>query len=148
MRITIKRIHTTPDSIDGTLYIGDRKVCDCVENLSTSLPEGSYPIVINRCRHYQRKMPCIVVDVSSILVKCHRCPKMRFINANSTLSVYCPQIKIGNGVHNRSDGSIIIGKRLIPGVLIHSEETFNRLIDRLDKAQNRGEELSLLITNY
>ena len=81
--------------------------------------------------------------------KCERCPKMDFICNNSTLPIYCPQIKIGNGVYNRTDGSIIIGERVVWGALIHSAEHFNRLIDRLDKAQNRGELITVTIEeNY
>ena len=80
---------------------------------------------------------------------CEQCPKMDFVCNNSTLPKYCPQIKIGNGVYNRTDGSIIIGERIVWGALKHSAEHFNRLIDRLDKAQNRGDLITVTITeNY
>lgn len=50
-------------------------------------------------------------------------------------------LKIGNGVHRRTDGSVIIGERIVSGCMKHPQGHFNRLIDRLKKAQRRGERL-------
>ena len=178
MNIQIERIHRTADYIDGTLRIDSiDKICDTAEFAPTALKAGTYRVLIHRCKQYHRKMPVVSVVERPCLegttakrsvtggkalgkqpeagvwleasTKCERCPKMDFICNNSTLPIYCPQIKIGNGVYNRTDGSIIIGERVVWGALIHSAEHFNRLIDRLDKAQNRGELITVTIKeNY
>ena len=86
-------------------------------------------------------MPCIIVNEPD----CSRCPKLDFISSNTALPIVCPQIKIGNGVNNREDGSIIIGERIVSGAMAHPAEHFNRLIDRLEKAVKRKEEITLSI---
>lgn len=156
MNIVIERIHRNQDSVDGILRIdGGMKICDTAENSSTSLPAGTYKVLIHRCKHYRRKMPIILFTDNSRAIRgnsrskeipCDSCPSMEYCGNNSTLPRFCPQIKIGNGVHKRTDGSIIIGERIIWGCMKHPVEHFNRLIDRLDKAQNRGESITLTIT--
>lgn len=141
MIIELRRYRIKPETTDGQIYIDGQKVCDCAEHTPTSLSPGTYPILIYRCKHYRRKMPCIMIGY----LPCDQCRKMLFVGNNSTLPRYCPQIKIGNGVYNRRDGSIIIGEYLVPGCLTHPAEHFNRLIDRLDKAQNRNEPITLKI---
>lgn len=141
MNIELIRKHIKPETTDGQLYIDSQKVCDCAEHTPTSLPPGTYPIRIHRCKHYRRKMPCVMVGE----LNCASCPSMEYCGNNSTLPKYCPQIKIGNGVYNRTDGSIIIGEYLAPGCMKHPIEYFNRLIDRLDKCQNRKEPINLTI---
>ena len=86
-------------------------------------------------------MPCIIVNEPD----CSSCPKLGSISCNTTLPKVCPQIKIGNGVNKREDGSIIIGKRIVSGAMAHPAEHFNRLIDRLEKAVKRKEEITLSI---
>lgn len=76
---------------------------------------------------------------------CKNCPTMECVTNNSKLPCFCPQIKIGNGVYNRTDGSIIIGEYLAPGIVKKPTEYFNRLIDRLDKAYNRTEPIILTV---
>lgn len=149
MNINIERIHRTSDYIDGTLRIDSiDKICDTAEFAPTALKAGTYRVLIHRCKQYRRKMPVVCLEVQSSS-SCLACPKLSFVCNNSTLPIYCPQIKIGNGVHNRTDGSIIIGERIVWGALKHSAEHFNRLIDRLDKAQNRGDLITVTITeNY
>lgn len=142
MNIELRRYRIKPETTDGQIYIDGQKVCDCAEHTPTCLSPGTYPILIHRCKHYRRKMPCILIGN----LQCGKCPKMDYCGNNSTLPRYCPQIKIGNGVYKRTDGSIIIGEYLVPGCLTHPIEHFNRLIDRLDKAQNRGESITLTIT--
>lgn len=159
MNIQIERIHRNADYIDGTLRIDSiDKICDTAEFAPTALKAGTYPVLIHRCKQYRRKIPVVCLEGQSSstcgeLVEpsssCSACPKLDFVCNNSTLPIYCPQIKIGNGVYNRTDGSIIIGERVVWGALIHSADHFNRLIDRLDKAQNRGETITVTIKeNY
>lgn len=76
---------------------------------------------------------------------CASCPSLPFVSLNSRLPHRCPMIKPGNGVHNRIDGSIIVGERLIPGVLIQPAPIFARLVERLVKAHSRGKTILLTI---
>ena len=56
-----------------------------------------------------------------------------------------PFIGIGNGPYRLTDGSIIVGQRLLAGVLIHSHDIFGKLIDRLDKERYRSRPILLTI---
>lgn len=161
MNLILERKHINQESTDGLLRNEDgTKICSTAEHTATSLPPGTYPVLIHRCKHYRRKMPLIMVDGLEFMAegenpithtpytinqKCETCPKLSYVGNNSTLPCYCPMIKIGNGIHNRTDGSIIIGERITWGCMKHPVEHFNRLIDRLDKAQNRGESITLTI---
>ena len=141
MNIEITRQSHSRYAIDGELRISGMKVCDTAENINFHLPPGTYPIRIVPCRQYHRKMPCIIINEPD----CSRCPKLKSIYSNTALPKVCPQIKIGNGVNNREDGSIIIGERITSGAIAHPAPHFNRLIDRLEKAVKRKEEITLSI---
>lgn len=160
LAITLFRTVIAPDATDGILQIGGQNVCSCSEHTATRLPAGTYAVLIHRCHQYQRKMPLIVpLDQShplsdpstdqpcesSYQPACASCPSLPFVSLNSRLPHRCPMIKPGNGVHNRIDGSIIVGERLIPGVLIQPAPIFARLIERLVKAHSRGKTILLTI---
>lgn len=59
----------------------------------------------------------------------------------------CPKILPGNGVFNRTDGNIIVGIYLQPGVVLRSRPIFDRLYDRIEKAISRGHQVELIIYN-
>ena len=61
------------------------------------------------------------------------------------MPVFCPQICMGNGVNNRTDGAIVVGKHIAPGCLKHSREVFTFIYDRIRKAAERGHDLTLTI---
>lgn len=44
MTIELKRYRYRPDTIDGYIYIDDKKVCDCAENAQHCLLVGKYQI--------------------------------------------------------------------------------------------------------
>ena len=54
-------------------------------------------------------------------------------------------LKPGNGVRGRTDGSIILGTRIVPGCLIHPVQAFNPLAERIRKAVSRGKVITLKI---
>ena len=148
MLIEIQRTHVTMEVKESLLRINGERVCDCAEYAPTALAEGIYPLLIHHCRTYQRKMPPIITDDTTVsgwslalMKRCERCPSQEIVNHNAKLPCYCPMLKIGNGVHRRTDGSVIIGERIVSGSLKHPQGHFNRLIDRLKKAQRRGEQL-------
>ena len=49
---------------------------------------------------------------------CTNCCRLDFVGANTRLPRFCPQIKAGNGIHNRWDGSILVGSLTDPNVSI------------------------------
>lgn len=148
MDIQIIRNHRTRWALDGELRIGGQKICDTSENLLHHLDQGSYTIQIYRCHHYRRKMPIVMIADEPMTAKCHHCQRKQIGSQHANLPYYCPQIKIGNGVANRTDGSIIIGEHYLSGVLLKSSDHFDRLIDRLDKAALRNEAITLTTTNH
>ena len=54
-------------------------------------------------------------------------------------------LKIGNGVYNRPDGSIIVGTHLVPGCVLHSKEAYDPLYQRIRKSIERGNQVILRI---
>jgi len=67
------------------------------------------------------------------------------IRQNYSYMSRCPQIKVGNGVYNCTDGSILVGHRIRPGIVIRSREVFDRLYERIEKSASRGHRIRLVI---
>ena len=84
---------------------------------------------------------------------CTSCCRLDFVGANTCLPRFCPQIKAGNGIHNRWDGSILVGSLTDPndptrnchGCLLHPQAAFDNLFDRIRMSVNRGHEIELII---
>lgn len=57
----------------------------------------------------------------------------------------CPKLLYGNGVFNRTDGSILVGIYRQPGVVTNSRPIFDRLYDRIEKTLSRGHTVKLVI---
>ena len=84
---------------------------------------------------------------------CTSCCRLDFAGANTPLPRFCPQIKAGNGIHNRWDGSILVGSLTDPndptrnchGCLLHPQAAFDNLFDRIRMSVNRGHEIELII---
>lgn len=140
MKITIQRILTRGEYVHGRLSIDGNRICDTLENSLSMVPSGSYDIALLKCKQYSRKMPCF-----NLSAPCLQCPKLRLVCTNSTMPCYCPQIKPGNGVHNRLDGSILVGRYNCLGSLIHPKTTFDPLYERIRKAISRGTVITLII---
>ena len=79
--------------------------------------------------------------------RCDRCPKLEFVCNNTTMPIYCPMLKPGNGVHNRLDGSIILGTRIVPGCLKHPKQAFDVVYGRIRKSIERGNQVTVTIKN-
>ena len=144
INITIRRVQSANESADSKMYISGRFVCDCSENVATALPVGSYHVVVDRCKQYGRKMLLVLAD-EDCKPCCACCKRVGEPSVNSRMPCVCPMIKPGNGVHLRSDGSIIVGERLVPGVLKQPVTTFNRLFARLKTAVERGAKIMLSV---
>ena len=83
MNIIIKRTQRIKHFVEGHLYIDEKIICDTLENSRSCLSSGIYAIRITKC-----KLKALVFN-------------------NTVMPQFCPQIKVGNGVDGRHDGSII-----------------------------------------
>lgn len=140
MIIKITRILTRGEYTHGQLTIDGNRVCDTLENATSCVPAGTYTVALLKCKQYARKMPCLNPQSP-----CDLCPKLPFVCNNSTLPCWCPMLKPGNAVHNRLDGSIIVGVYNCLGSLIHPKTTFAPLYERIRKAVSRGTVITLTI---
>ena len=140
MKVMINRTLTRGEYTHGRLSIDGNHICDTLENSTSCVPAGEYAITLLKCKQYARKMPCLNPQSP-----CDLCPKLPFVCNNTTLPCYCPMIKPGNGVHNRLDGSIIIGVYNCLGSIIHPKTAFDSLYERIRKSISRGNQVKLTI---
>lgn len=158
IRTRVKRLTT-----DGYLTIGGQRICETAENTRYCLPAGSYHIQFDVCNQYGKKMPRIVsidnclssigtittidnrLSTIDIHPRCSNCLRKKIGSQHGNLPCFCPMIKVGNGVFNRTDGSIIVGEYLQPGILLHSGNAFEKLYQRIKKATQRETEICLII---
>lgn len=142
MNIELFRIRCKSEAIDGQIWIDDQRICDCAENAHHCLPEGTYQITVGKCRVLARKMPIVT---SPSCPPCSSCRRKPFASINTSTPRRCVQLRPGNGVYHRTDGSIIVGEYLAPGCLKHPRSTFDNLFDRIRKAAERGHDITLTI---
>jgi len=167
MHIDLIRYYRKGETIDGILRVDGQKQCDTSENATTALPAGQYIIVRHFCKQYNRFVPLITErQASSVKTKpletseatetlkpfetgCSECEKLHCVSNNTNMPIFCPQLKMGNGIHNRTDGSIILGTRIVPGCLKLPREPYENLSERIRKISGRGNEITLTISeNY
>lgn len=140
MIISLTRDYTKGEYTHGHLSIDGVRICSTLENSNAQVPAGDYVITLLKCKQYSRKMLCLNPSAP-----CLQCPKLRFVCMNSTLPCYCPQIKPGNGIHNRLDGSIVVGRYNCLGSIIHPKSAFDSLYERIRKSISRGNQVKLTI---
>ena len=140
MKIVITRLFTKGEYTHGSLSIDGTRICSTLENANSQVPSGDYQISLIKCKQYSRKMICLHGSAP-----CSQCPKLKLVCSNSTLPCYCPMLKPGNGVHNRLDGSILVGKYNCLGSLIHPKTAFDPLYERIRKSISRGNQVLLSI---
>ena len=117
MKMTIIRAECSKYGQDGVLYINNNPVCDTCEHPKRKLPAGEYDLKLALNRKLRRSVPTL---------------------SNGSI------ITMGNGPFLLNN-DIIVGKRLLRGVLCQTSEANKKLVDRLYKAQLRGLKLSLTI---
>lgn len=120
--IIVRRTRQSRWGIDGCLSIGGNMFCHTVEHPEMHLPKGRYVVRILKSRQLNRLTPTLMA-------------------ANGDMPIMMP----ANGAMAVRDGSIVVGNRLIEGVVVKTDEVFAKLVDRLDKAQRRGVEITLEI---
>ena len=147
MNIIIQRDRPRGEYVHGQLTIDGNRVCQTLENALSCVPAGEYVISLIKCKQYARKMPLVFPQPSSLIPQpsCAQCPKLKFVCSNSTLPCYCPQIKPGNGVHDRHDGSIIVGQYNCLGSIIKPRDIFDALYERIRKSISRGNVVTLIV---
>lgn len=163
----INRIRTIGEFTEGQLSIDGVRICSTLENSNAQVPSGEYQLSLLKCKQYSRKMP--LLDLSGSLKsgqkfeksekylsnrpqadsnlsnRCLQCKRLPFACNNSTLPCWCPMLKPGNGIHNRLDGSILVGQYNSLGSLVHPKTTFDPLYERIRKSISRGNEVTVTI---
>lgn len=140
LRLVLTRTRVLGEYCHGKLSIDGNRVCDTLENTDSRVPAGKYVITLIKCKQYSRRMICLNASAP-----CDLCKRLPFVCNNTTLPCYCPMIKPGNGVHNRLDGSIIIGEYNCLGSIINSKSAFDSLYERLRKSISRGNQVTLTV---
>ena len=143
MNIVITRTRVKGEYTHGHLTIDGNRICDTLENSNSCVPSGEYILTLIKCKQYARKMPCLNAQPPCDL--CLRTVNREPLTMNSSLPCYCPMLKPGNGIHNRLDGSILVGVYNCLGSLIHPKTTFDPLYERIRKSLSRGNQVSLII---
>ena len=123
MNIIIKRTQSIKHFVEGHLYIDENLICDTLENSCSCLSSGIYAIRITKC-----KLKALVFN-------------------NTVMPQFCGQIKVGNGVYSRHDGSIIVGALAAPGCIVSPRSAFDLFYERFRKNIERGKCVSLEIKN-
>ena len=121
MNIIIKRTQSIKHFVEGHLYIDENLICDTLENSRSCLSSGIYAIRITKC-----KLKALVFN-------------------NTVMPQFCGQIKVGNGVYSRHDGSIIVGALAAPGCIVSPRSAFDLIFERIRKNIERGKCVSLKI---
>ena len=140
MNIKIQRNKVRGEFVHGKLFIEGASICSTLENSNGLVPAGDSPIHLIKCKQYARKMICL-----NPKAPCSKCKKLPFVCMNTTLPCWCPQIKPGNGIHDRFDGSILVGEYNCLNSLIHPKKVFDQLYERIRKSISRGNQVILTI---
>ena len=141
LEIVLQRVRSTRYGLDGALYIDNVMVCNTVENNDSCIKAGEYKIALEHCKHHNRKKPMLIEYKNA----CSNCVLRREASNNTPMPCFCPQITMGNGVHNRHDGAIIVGEALCAGVVIHPQNAFNTIFKRIFKHIRRNQEIVLQV---
>ena len=143
MNILLNRIRTKGEFTEGYLSIDGVQICSTLENSNAQAPAGDYVISLLKCKQHARKMPCL--NPNPPCTQCKKSLNSNPSSLNHTLPCWCPMIKPGNGVHNRLDGSIIVGVYNCLGSIIHPKSVFDSLYERIRKSISRGNKVILCV---
>ena len=149
MNITLQRINIKGEITEGQLIIDGLTICDTLENSYSNLAPGHYRIHLHKCRQHARKMLLLtpICNQSPIIDNCSLCKSRHYVGINTAMPRFCPMLKPGNGIHNRHDGSILIGRRRCMGLLINTRKIFDALYARLRMTCKRNNEIIINIIN-
>lgn len=123
MEIQIVRLEHKPWGVDGHLYINRKRVCDTVEHPTRHLPSGEYVV--------EPAVKAGIVESKSE-------------SEQAEWRIPYP-FRHGDGALGSKHSEIIVGKQLMPGVVTQSQQTYDRLYERLKKAFQRGNTVRLKV---
>lgn len=163
MKLVLNRFRTVRGAVVGRLSqeIVDRKggvvdhehICDTVEREGGCLEPGEYRVVVAKCRSFARQMiflePIRDDSPSSSSLPlpetCKLCRMERksheFGCLEELYALPCPMMQPGNGPFRLRQGGILVGEACPPGFVIHSQDTFLQLFDRVKKVIARKGEV-------
>ena len=132
MNIIIIRHRYTKYGVDGILNINGHRICDTCEHPTNHIATGTYNVRLELNKSLKRKVPFLFQQSTGA-------SKVKPLDSKY------PFITIGNGTFKLTNGCIIIGERILSGVLIHSSRHFAKLIDRLEKTLIRGDTITIKV---
>ena len=169
MKLVLSRFRTVRGAVIGRLFqeISDRngglidheRICDTVEREGGNLAPGEYRVEIAKCSFHQRKMlflhrlqsekssSCDEAQLARACESraCQSCAEERKHHERGHLSVLhavkCPMFQPGNGPFTLRQGGILVGEVCPPGFVIHSQDTYLQLYDRIKKVISRKGEV-------
>ena len=149
--------------------IDHERICDTVEREGGNLAPGVYRVEIAKCSFHHRKMlflhrlqsenssssdeaplscsseSCSCQSSACQSSACQSCAEERKHHERGHLSalhaVKCPMFQPGNGPFTLRQGGILVGEACPPGFVIHSQDTFLQLYDRIKKVIARKGEV-------
>ncbi len=110
LQVRLERFLSFHHQVCGSLYVGDEYCCDTLENELHELPVGEYEITIEHSDKLHRVLP--------------------------TVDGHVPFMS-GNGTFGRRQGCIVLGEMRLCGLVVNSEENFNRFNWRMRQQINR-----------
>ena len=149
--------------------IDHERICDTIEREGGNLAPGEYRVEIAKCSFHQRKMLFLHRLLSEKSSSCDEAPLARacetFANQSCACessacqscaeerkhherghlsvlhAVKCPMFQPGNGPFTLRQGGILVGDACPPGFVIHSQDTYLQLYDRIKKVISRKGEV-------
>lgn len=130
MNIQILRQKSNQLYTEGELLVnGSACIPYTVEHTFTMLLTGEYRIRITRNSHQERALGIFPVDS----------------NDNSRPIAF---LEVGHSfLAVKNCRSIVLGEKLVPGSAKNGHKHYNRLFDRLEKCEQRNEEIMLIISD-
>ena len=141
MEIQLVRIAHKPWGIDGHLYINRRRICDTVEHPTRHLPAGEY--ILSSLSEASS-----LGAAGSSLSEAPSLSEASSLGAAGSSLSEAPipfPFRHGDGALGSKKGEIIVGKQLLSGLVTQSQQTYDRLYQRLKKAWQRGNTVRLQI---
>lgn len=152
MKLSLIRFRNVRGAVIGRLYqeksdcrgnLVDREhICDTVEREGGDVSPGEYLVSVAKCRAHQRKMlflsplPSATCELCRDERKHHECGHLSLLH-----SIPCAMLQPGNGPFTLRQGGILVGEACPPGFVIHSQDTFLQLYERIKKVMSRGGEV-------
>lgn len=130
MELKIKRTHSTRLYTEGLLYVNDMRTTSTIEDTLSMLAPGIYNVRLTGGVKRRRVIAIIPSNKEGDYVQ-----RTHHFEA------------CGSHISSRKNNSICIGQTIIPGALAKGRDIYDRLFDRIEKAEARKEPINLVITD-